>query len=120
MERRTLWAIVGFVAVVPALMIVVTGLTGTEQYRIIEHPLPVIGGLLLGLAINVFSVVDGNVRFENQKLVGAMSINLKDTVLNLAVVAVGAGLLGAIAIYLFLENFQPFKTYAQKCTDMFG
>lgn len=61
MEKRRVLAIVGLVVTVPALLMCLLGPLGLEPPRILTHPVVILGGLALALAMNTLSVahVDG-------------------------------------------------------------
>jgi hypothetical protein len=71
------------------------------------HPLPLLLGLSAALILNLSTAVSVRSRCENGSLLGGVAIQLKARLLNLAVVAIALLLVGAIALYLFVENFAP-------------
>ena len=107
MNKRKMLAVVGFAAIIPALMLVVLGLSGLEVPKIFDNPFVILGGLATALTINIFSVVSVNSRLETENFVGSIIVKWKEALLNLGVIVLGFGLLGTIMLYLFLENFQP-------------
>ncbi len=107
MEKQKMLAIVGFLALMPALVLVVTGLSGLEVPKIFDSPFVILGGLALALAINLSSATFSNTHFENGNLVGSVTVRLKDGLMNFVVIILSLGLFSIIALYLFLGNFQP-------------
>lgn len=107
MEERRVLAIAGFVVIVPALTICLLGPLGLEPPRIITHPLVILGGLTLAMAMNALTVARVNARMEGDNLIGSVSLRLKGSLMNLAVIGLSLVLLVTISVYLFVENFQP-------------
>jgi hypothetical protein len=97
----------GGLLVVPALILCVSGLLKFNVSYWLIHPTLVIGGLVCGLAINLLAVTHFQAHLQNGNLVGALSIKLRGSLMNLCVVALSLCLLGTIALCLFVENFQP-------------
>jgi len=107
MNKQKMLAIVGFVAIIPALILVVLGVSGLEVPKIFDSPFIILGGLMTALVINIFSVASINTNLEADNFTGSVTIRWKDGLINLGVIVFGFGLLAAIMLYLFLENFQP-------------
>ena len=107
MNKQKMLAVVGFVAVIPALMLVVLGVLGLEVLKIFDSPFVILGGLMTALVINIFSVASFNTNLEADNFTGSAIVRWKDGLMNLGVIVLGFGLLSAIMLYLFLENFQP-------------
>ena len=107
MNKQKMLAIGGFIAIIPALMLVVLGLSGLEVPKIFDNPFLILGGLATALTINIFSVASVNTHLEERDFVGSLTVRWKDGLMNLGVIVLGFGLLGTIMLYLFLENFQP-------------
>jgi len=99
-------AVLGLLLLLPALVLVSAGLLSFELPDVLTHPLFVMGGLLLAFALNALSVLRFRVAYEEGALVGAMSLQLRGTVLNLTTLALSCLLLATITVYLFIENFQ--------------
>jgi hypothetical protein len=107
MRNQKRLAAVGVLFTLPALAVVLSGLLKLSVPLGLIHPALVIGGLLTALAINLFPVASAHTHLENGNLVGALSIKLKGSVVNLSVAFLSLALLGLIALYVFVENFQP-------------
>jgi hypothetical protein len=107
MRNQKRLAAVGLLFTLPALAVVLSGLLKLNVPLGLIHPALVIGGLLAALAINLFPVASAHTHLENGNLVGALSIKLKGSVVNLSVAFLSLALLGLIALYVFVENFQP-------------
>lgn len=110
MNREFRIAVAGFVLLVPALILVSTGVLELETpdgFDALMHPALLMGGLFLALALNAWSVL--RVRFgqDGDSLVGTVSLRVRGSAMNLAVLGVGGLLLAIITAYLFVENFQP-------------
>lgn len=107
MNKQKMLAIIGFAAIIPALTLVVLGLSGLEVTNFFDSPFVILGGLATALAINIFSVASVNTNLEADNFTGSVTVRWKDGVMNLGVIVLGLGLLATIVLYLFLENFQP-------------
>ena len=106
MEKRSVLAFVGFVVTVPALLICLLGPLGLEPPALLSHPAVILGGLALALAMNTLPVAQINARIKDHKFVGSITIDLKGSLMNFAVIGLSLVLLATIAVYLFVENFQ--------------
>lgn len=107
MEKRKIVAIVGVAMITPALLLCAFGLSGLEVPKVFDSPFIILGGLALALAINLPLAAYGNIRFEGGNFVGSVTLDLKNSMMNLGVIALIFILLATITLYLFLENFQP-------------
>jgi len=107
MEKRRVLAVAGFVVTVPALLICLFGPLGLEPPPVLTHPVVILGGLALALAMNTLSVAHVNTRIQDHKFIGSITISLKGRLMNFAVISLSLVLLATIALYLFVENFQP-------------
>jgi cobalamin biosynthesis protein CobD/CbiB len=104
---HTYRVLVGFVFLLPAGTFIVCGLLGLDPPPPIVHPLVLIGGLAAALVINFASTVNAKAKCKDGALLGGLAIQVQGRVPNLAVVMIGMLLVGAIALYLFVENFVP-------------
>ena len=107
MERRKMLAIVGFVLTVPALLICLLGPLGLQPPRILSHPVVILASLAIALSMNTLPVAHFNARMEDDNFIGSVTISAKGSLTNLGVIALSLVLLATIAVYLFVENFQP-------------
>ncbi len=107
MKKQKMLSLAGLMAIVPALMLVVLGLSGLEVPKIFDSPFLILGGLTAALAANIFSVASVNTNLTATNFVGSLTVRWKDGLPNLGVIVLAFGLLGIIVLYLFLENFQP-------------
>jgi hypothetical protein len=105
MGDHTRRALGGFVLLLPAGTLVLTGLLGLEPPATIVHPFVVMVSLAGAVLLNLATAVSAKARAENGSLLGAVAIQVEGRLLNLTVVALGLLLAGAIAAYLFVENF---------------
>jgi len=122
-RRRRMVAILGAAAALPAAVIVVSGLVyifggnpAAEQtldstlfdpegfaYRVLLHPVIVLGGLALALALNLLPLLRVQLDRQPGNLAGTLAVRLRST--HLAISAVGLGLLAVLLVYGFTENF---------------
>jgi hypothetical protein len=107
MQNQKRLAAVGAFLIIPALALCLSGLLKFNVPYSFIHPALVIGGLIGALAINLFPIATAHTHLENGNLVGALSIKLRGSLINLCVVSLSIALLGVIALYVFVENFQP-------------
>ena len=107
MPFRKIAAVAGALVMIPALTLIFSSLLGLRVPFSLIHPALVVGGLFLALTLNLFQIVSARTHLEHGNLVGALSIKLKGASLNWVVAFLSAALLGLIALYLFVENFQP-------------
>jgi hypothetical protein len=107
MTRDLRVAVLGLLLLLPALLLVSSGLLGVEPTDILVYPVLVMGGLLLGVGLNALRVLRVHLGREEGAIVGTMSLRLRGTALNLAALTLSCLLLASIAAYLFVENFEP-------------
>jgi hypothetical protein len=107
MSDHTRRALGGFVLLLPACTLVVSGLLGLEPPAALVHPVVLLLGLTAALVLNLSTAVSAKARCKNGSLVGRVVIQVEGRLLNLAVIAIALLLVGAIAVYLFVENFAP-------------
>ena len=107
MNRHLQVAVAGLVLLLPALILVSTGLLGLEQPPALVHPVLVVGGLFLAFTLNALSVLRVHFGQDAGNLVGTISVRVRGSGLNLAALVISCLLLATITAYLFVENFQP-------------
>jgi hypothetical protein len=107
MNRHALAATSGIVLLLPAAILVSGGLLSFEVPGALVHPVFVMGGLLLALLVNTTPLV--RIRFTSAggEIVSTVAVRVRGAAGNLLVLAAGWLLLATIAVYLFLENFEP-------------
>jgi hypothetical protein len=106
MDNRKILAMVGLAATIPALMLVILGLSGLQMPKIFDSPFLILGGLATALATNIFSVASVDTNLTDDNFVGSLTVRWKAGLPNLSVIVLAFGLFGTIMLYLFLENFQ--------------
>lgn len=98
---------VGLVLMLPAVILVSSGLFGFDAPGALIHPVVVIGGLFGALLLNAAAAL----RFRTEHEVGgttfAITILKEGKGINWGAVAMALLLLTAIFGYLFVENFRP-------------
>ena len=107
MQKNGRSAVLGLVLILPACLVCLSGLLGLPVPDAFIHPVLVMGGLLAALALNVLPVLSVKAHREDGSLVGSVSLRVEGGLPNLMVVSVSLLLAAVIALYLFLENFQP-------------
>ena len=109
MNRDHRIAILGLVLLLPALLLVSTGLFHLDLTLpgALVHPVPLMGGLLIAFALNGLHLLRARFGYEDGAVVGTMSLRLRGAGLNLTALGLSAVLLATISVYLFVENFQP-------------
>ena len=107
MKRHLQVAVASFVLLLPALILVSTGLLGLERPPALVHPVLVMGGLFLAFMLNALSVLRVHFGQDESDLVGTISVRVRGSVLNLTALVISCLLLTTIMVYLFFENFRP-------------
>ena len=107
MNRHLQVAVAGFVLLLPALILVSSGLLGFERPAALVHPVLVMGGLLLAFTLNALSVSRVRLGQDGGNLVGTISVRVRGSVMNLTALMISCLLFATITAYLFVENFQP-------------
>jgi len=122
-RRRRLVALVGVLAALPAASLVLSGLlytfSGSESlaqaldatlfqadgffFRVVLHPITVLGGLALALALNLIPLLRIDVERGAETARATVALRLRRT--HLAIAAAGLGLFAMILGYSFTENF---------------
>lgn len=126
MEQTTFWrhqrqAVIGFFLTIPALLLVTGGLAQSlldwphlnqalNFEWIIFHPAVILGGLGLGLLLNVWSVA--HISFQRQAGAWVSTLTIRPRWFSLGLIGVALGLSGVIFLYLLAENFQIFARLA--------
>ncbi|HEU0298830.1 MAG TPA: hypothetical protein VFR37_05230, partial [Longimicrobium sp.] len=93
-------AAAGFVLLLPAIILVSTGLLGLDRPEAVVHPVLVVGGVAAAFVLNALSVL--RVRFgrDDDGVVGTIALRVHGSALNLAVLAMGGVLFAVITAYL--------------------
>lgn len=104
MDKTAGRSMIGLVFLAPALILVTTGVFGLNAPDALIHPALVLGGVFLSLLLNVWPVLRIELDYEKGVVVGALRLRVRGAVTNLAVLGLGAGLLGTIMLYLVAEN----------------
>jgi hypothetical protein len=107
MQRHLRSAVLGLLLTVPALALCLSSLLKFTVPAGLIHPVFVIGGLLAAVVLSLFPIAAAHARVENGAVISDLSIRFKGSLPNLGVALLSLGLLGLIALYLFVENFQP-------------
>ncbi len=100
-------AALSFVLLLPALVLVSSGLLGFERPDTLVHPTLVMGGLLLAVMLNALLVFRVRFGHEEGGIVGSVFLRVRGAVLNLTALSLSCLLLATIAASLVIENFQP-------------
>lgn len=126
MERTTFWrdqrwAVIGFLCTIPALLLVTSGLAqsllGWSHLNqalnfewVIFHPAVILGGLGVGLLLNVWAVA--HISFQRQTGAWVSTVTIQPRWFSLGLIGVVFALGGVIFLYLLAENFQIFARVA--------
>jgi hypothetical protein len=100
-------AVVGFVLMIPAIVLVSSGVLRFEVPSVLIHPVAVMSGLLVGLLVNTLAVLRVSTEHEPSGNALAITVRIGSKALNLAAVAMSLLLLSMILAYAFIENFHP-------------
>ena len=107
MKNSNRSAALGFVLLVPASILISSGLLKFEVPGVLIHPIAVMGGLLGALVVNLLAVLRVEAEREKDGGIEAVTVRIGARAFNLAVVAIGAILLATVLGYAFVENFRP-------------
>src|SRR6267142_838354 len=102
MKNQKTFAISGFLLALPALLVALSGLLRFDAPPLLIHPLLVVGGLLIGLIINLMPVVRVNGGIAGGSMSARIRIKLRGTLPNMAAIALSLLKLTTIAAYLFV------------------
>jgi hypothetical protein len=100
-------ALGGFILLLPAFTLVVSGLLRLNPPAELLHPLVVLLGLAAALVLNLPAAMSAKIRRGSGSLLGGVAIQVRGRLLNLAVLGLGFLIGATIALYLFVENFKP-------------
>ena len=108
-ERSGLFAMLGFVFSLPALLLFISGMlqsfAGSEVMLLPEpllHPAVILGGILLAALLNAWATL--RVRVEDDESRTTISLDIARKKANLAVLGLALFLLAAVLTYGFVEN----------------
>ena len=104
MTNNTRLALASSVLLLPALILVCSGLLHLEAPAALIHPVLVVGGLLLALAFNAPSVFRLNLRKEGVELVCTLSIRMRESSMNLIALGASVLLISLVFGYVIVEN----------------
>jgi hypothetical protein len=107
MKNTTFLALVGLFLLLPAALLVSSGLLGFNVAPPLIHPVAVMGGLLAAMALNALAVLRLQLEREPHGHLEALTLRIGTKALNLVVLATALMLLAIILGYLFVENFKP-------------
>jgi hypothetical protein len=106
MKHTRLFAALGVISVLPAIVLICLGITGSTVPRILDSPFAIMPGLALAAVLNLIAVI--RVRPERIETgdISGLCVRIGAQPANLAVLALSAAITVLIAGYLFVENFQ--------------
>ena len=107
MTHPTRAAVAGLVLLLPALVLVTTGVLDLTPPAALVHPVLVMGGVFLAIVLNALPVIRLGIAQDGDRLVGTIAVRVRGSAGNLGALLAGGLLLAIIAVYLFVENFQP-------------
>lgn len=107
MKKSTQLAVSGFVLLLPCGFLIASGILGFNASPVLINPVPVMGGLLGALALNLFGILRLQAEREQTGHLVAIIVRIGAKPLNLAIVGICALLLATVLGYAFVENFRP-------------
>jgi|SRR5215831_20557924 len=107
MKNSNRLAVVGLLLLVPAGILISSGVLKFDVPRVLIHPVAVMGGLLGALVVNLLAILRVQAERERDGGIEAVTVRILVRAVNLAVVAICALLLTTVLGYAFVENFQP-------------
>ncbi len=105
LRRAGILTAVGIVGLIPAVILVGSGLAGVHRPSVLVHPALVMGGLAAALAASFVAVTHWEMANGPGEL--RLICTIRKRPADLLVLASSLALLGIIAGYLFVENYQP-------------
>jgi len=108
--NKNKFATIGLISILPTLLLITAGLLQTlfgltqfsESLLVIDHPVVIIGGLLLAFTLNILPIVKIKWESEAGSLVG--SITVKGRLLNLMMSGLSMFVFSLIFLYLLGSN----------------
>jgi len=107
MKNSKYLAIIGMVLVLPAAILVSSGIFRFSPPQTLISPFIVMAGLLSALVLNLLTTLRVGSERDQSGHVAAVTVRIGVKPLNLAIVAIGSLLSAVIFGYLIVENFQP-------------
>jgi len=104
MGRDLRIAVLSLVPLLPALVLVSSGLLGLEPAGVLVHPLLVMGGLVTAFGMNAIRLLRVRIGQDEGALVSTVSVRLRGTALNLAALSLSCLLLATVTAYVLVEN----------------
>ena len=116
-ESKNKLATIGLISVIPALLLVTSGILQSafgltevsDSLLVVDHPVIILGGLMLALALNILPIIKIKWQAEDGSLVGM--IRLKGRLFNIMITFLSLFLVSLIFLYLFVENFDLVATH---------
>ena len=104
MNLHSRLGLAGSLFLIPALLLISTSLMSIEPPASLVHPVLVVGGLLLAIAVNAAITLRLRLQREGPFLAGTLLLRAHGTAMNLLTLAVAALLLLAVMTYVLLEQ----------------
>ena len=105
LRSRGILTVAGAIGLIPAAILVVTGLLGIRQPKALVLPIVVMGGLAVSIGSSFVAVTHWDISDEAGLF--RLTCLIRKRVADLAIFCAGVALLLTILVYSFLENFQP-------------
>jgi len=106
MKNSNRLAVVGVLLLVPATILVSSGLLKIDVPRMLINPVTVLGGLLGALVVNLLAITRVQAERETGGGIEAVVVRIGVRAVNLAVLTICALLIAIVFGYAFVENFQ--------------
>ena len=107
MNNRQRFAVLGLLFLLPAVLVISSGLLRINIPGALISPVLVLPGLVGAFLVGAIGVLRVRSEHALNGSPAAISIRIEARLLHLAVVALSLVLTAVIAAYLFVENFQP-------------
>ncbi|HTL05723.1 MAG TPA: hypothetical protein VL241_08240 [Gemmatimonadales bacterium] len=105
LRRAGVLTALGVLGLLPAVLLVVTGMGGLARPRALVQPLLVMGGLALAFSASFVAVTHWEILHEREHW--RLVCTVRKRAVDLAVLLASLVLSGIIIGYLFVENYQP-------------
>ena len=107
MNNRQRFAVLGLLLLLPAFLVISSGLLRVPVPEALISQVLVLPGLVGAFLVGAMGILRVRREHELNDSPAAISIRIEARFLNLAVVALSLVLTAVIAAYLFVENFHP-------------
>ena len=110
MKNNNRSAVIGLACLLPAALLITSGVFDFRVPGTLVHPVAVMGGLLAAVVANLSSILRVRTERGQDGGIAAFTIRIGNKAAPMTVILVCAVLLTVISGYLLVENFRPRET----------